>query len=42
MVVDRIYRAVGRLERFPDSEREGTISSTREIVVPGLPYIVVY
>ncbi|MGF1609295.1 MAG: type II toxin-antitoxin system RelE/ParE family toxin [Kiloniellales bacterium] len=42
MVVDRIYRAVSRLEYFPDSGRLGTVPNTREVVAPGLPYIVVY
>ncbi len=27
---------------FPRSRRVGTVSGTYEIVVPGLPYIVVY
>ena len=41
-VVDRVLRSVERLESFPKSGREGQISGTRELVVPGLPYIVVY
>jgi len=30
------------LEIFPESGRPGNAPPTREIVVPGLPYIVVY
>ncbi len=41
-VVDRVLRSVERLESFPKSGRAGQISGTRELVVPGLPYIVVY
>ena len=41
-VVDRVLRSVERLESFPKSGRVGQISGTRELVVPGLPYIVVY
>ena len=41
-VVERVMGSVSRLERFPESGRIGQIANTREIVVPGLPYIVVY
>lgn len=41
-VVARILNSVDRLERFPASGRLGAVPETREIVVPGLPYIVVY
>lgn len=41
-VTDRVLRSVDRLERFPKSGRHGRAPDTREIVVPGLPYIVVY
>lgn len=41
-VVARILSSVERLDRFPASGRSGSVPETREIVVPGLPYIVVY
>ena len=41
-VVDRVVRSVERLRTFPASGRLGQVQGTREVVVPGLPYIVVY
>ena len=41
-VVERVLRSVDRLESFPRSGRTGQVLGTRELVVPGLPYIVVY
>ena len=41
-VVERVLRSIDRLESFPGSGRAGQILGTRELVVPGLPYIVVY
>ena len=41
-VIERILRSVKRLERYPESGRPGRVEGTREVVVPGLPYIVVY
>ena len=41
-VVERVLRSVDRLESFPRSGRAGHVFGTRELVVPGLPYIVVY
>ncbi|HEY4311061.1 MAG TPA: type II toxin-antitoxin system RelE/ParE family toxin [Pirellulales bacterium] len=38
----RIDVAVQRLEAFPHSGRIGTVPITRELVIPGLPFIVVY
>jgi len=41
-VVERIRSSVTRLASFPHSGRVGEIPGTRELVVPGLPYIVIY
>jgi toxin ParE1/3/4 len=41
-VVSRIERTVERLETHPLSGRTGTVEGTREVVIPGLPYLVVY
>jgi toxin ParE1/3/4 len=41
-VAERIERAINRLMAFPLSGRRGTIEGTRLLVVPNLPYIVVY
>ena len=41
-VVDRVLRSVTRLRLFPRSGRVGQVHGTRELVVPGLPYVVVY
>ena len=41
-VVKRIQQAVERLADFPESGRHGQVAGTRELVVPGLPYLVVY
>jgi addiction module RelE/StbE family toxin len=41
-VVKRIRQAVERLAEFPESGRMGQVAGTRELVVPGLPYLVVY
>ena len=41
-VVERIESSVNNLASFPTSGRVGQILGTCELVVPGLPYIVVY
>ena len=38
----RIRAAVIPFRAFPSAGRPGDVEHTREIVVPGLPYIVVY
>ena len=40
--VGQIRHSVERLTLFPHSGRPGIVEGTREVVVPGLPYIVVY
>jgi len=41
-VAQRVLGSVNRLAVFPDSGRPGLTPGTREIVVVGLPYVVVY
>jgi toxin ParE1/3/4 len=41
-VVARIFDAIGRLGEFPGLGHRGKVAGTREWVVRGLPYIVVY
>ncbi len=38
----RIREAVTRLADFPHTGRTGRVEGTRELVIPRLPYIVVY
>lgn len=39
---DRIMASLKRLKQFPDSGRSWRVSGCREVVVPGVPYIVIY
>ena len=41
-VADAIQYAISRLEIFPYSGRQGIVPGTYELVVPKLPFIVVY
>jgi toxin ParE1/3/4 len=41
-IARRIYQAIELLRVFPMRGRPGLVSDTRELVFPGLPYIVVY
>ncbi len=41
-LVDRITSAAARLADHPRSGRRGRVAGTRELVVPGTPYILVY
>lgn len=41
-VIDRIEQAAQRVREFPFSGREGAMRGTRELVIPGLPYIIIY
>jgi addiction module RelE/StbE family toxin len=41
-VAKTLFDAANSLDLLPSRGREGRIPGTRELVVPGLPYIVVY
>jgi toxin ParE1/3/4 len=41
-ILMRIVAATRRLGAFPNSGRPGQILGTRELVIPGLPFLVVY
>ncbi len=41
-VAETVYDGCGTLAQFPRRGREGRIPGTRELIFPGLPYIVVY
>lgn len=41
-VAQAIRSASERLEQFPQMGRNGAEKGTRELVVPGLPYVLVY
>jgi toxin ParE1/3/4 len=40
--VHRIHAAIDRIAAMPYSGRRGQRDGTRELVVPGTPYIVIY
>jgi toxin ParE1/3/4 len=41
-LIREIYKAPSQLTKFPDSGRVGRKIGTRELIVPSLPYVVVY
>lgn len=41
-VFTRIVAVTRRLADFPYSGRQGQISGTRELIIPSLPYLVIY
>lgn len=42
LALARIHRAINRLKMFPHGGRQGAIQNTLELIVPGLPYKVIY
>lgn len=42
LAVESIFEAAEHLAEFPELGREGTVRNTREWIVRGLPYIIVY
>ena len=41
-VIERIEKAVSALSRHPDIGRPGRVQGTRELIIPGPPFIVSY
>jgi toxin ParE1/3/4 len=41
-IYNTIRASVNRLATFPYSGRAGRVNATRELIIPSLPYIVVY
>jgi toxin ParE1/3/4 len=41
-LVDRILSTIDLLQRHPEMGRPGRVNATRELVVPGTPFLVVY
>jgi toxin ParE1/3/4 len=41
-IADKIETAVNRLAQFPQIGRVGVVEGTRELIVPGTPFLVVY
>lgn len=42
IVRQRIRKAISRLKEFPESGRAWRLAGCRELVLPGLPYIIIY
>ena len=41
-ILDTLLDIAGRLGKFPDMGVKGRVASTRELIVPHLPYILIY
>jgi toxin ParE1/3/4 len=41
-LLDRIFAVVERLEQYPRMGRGGRVDGTRELVIAGTPFVVVY
>ncbi|WP_243543884.1 type II toxin-antitoxin system RelE/ParE family toxin [Pseudodesulfovibrio tunisiensis] len=42
MLVAKIHKATGTLRTFPHAGRAGLLKDTRELVIPHIPYFLVY
>ncbi len=41
-VIQKIHSTIGQLETHPKIGRPGRVSKTRELIVPALPFFIVY
>lgn len=41
-ITNQIWEAAGALARYPSAGRKGRVAGTRELVVPGTPFVVAY
>ena len=41
-ILDRLLDTAGRLGEFPDMGVKGREAGTRELIVPDLPYVLIY
>lgn len=41
-IVGIINSSIGQLLKFPESGKKGRVEETRELVVPGTPFTIVY
>lgn len=41
-VIERVEKAVDALRRHPEIGRPGRVSGTRELIIPGTPFIAAY
>ena len=39
---DSVWKAIDQLRSFPESGRRGRLAGTREYVIVGTPYLVIY
>lgn len=41
-MLDRIFLAVERLQRFPEAGRPGRVAETRELIIGPTPFLIAY
>ena len=42
LVIDRVYASLRTLARFPNLGHQGTVPGTYELLVPRLPFVIIY